>query len=43
MDIRKMFFTPRVAGYWNLFLKVVTAPNPPEFREHLANAFSHTV
>lgn len=44
LDIRKRFFTPRVVGYWNkLPKKVVTAPNLPEFREHLANALSHAV
>lgn len=44
LDIRKRFFTPRVIEYWNkLPKKVVTAPNLPEIREHLANALSHAV
>lgn len=44
LDERKMFFTLRVVGYWNkLPRKVVTAPNLPEFREHLASVLSHTV
>ena len=44
LDIRKRFFTERVAGHWNrLPREVVTAPSLPEFKEHLDNTRSHMV
>ncbi|GAB0199614.1 mitochondrial enolase superfamily member 1 [Grus japonensis] len=42
LDIRKRFFTERVAGHWNrLPGEVVTAPSLTEFKQHLDNALSH--
>ncbi|KAF4804829.1 DENN domain-containing protein 4C [Turdus rufiventris] len=36
LDIRKRFFTPRAAGYWNRLPK--PAPSLTEFKKHLDNA-----
>jgi len=39
LDIRKRFFTERVAGHWNRFPgELVTAPSLSEFKECLDNA-----
>lgn len=36
LDLRKRFFTKRIADPWNmLHKKVVTAPDLSEFRKHL--------
>jgi len=35
LDIRKQFFTERVAGHWNRLLwEAVMAPSLSEFKEH---------
>ncbi|KAK4823755.1 hypothetical protein QYF61_006051 [Mycteria americana] len=42
LDIRKRFFTERVAGHWNRVPReVVTAPRLSEFKAHLDDALSH--
>ena len=44
MDIRKKFFTQRVAGHWNRLPRaVVRAPSLREFRKPLDNALRHMV
>ncbi|KFQ10487.1 hypothetical protein N329_11475, partial [Haliaeetus albicilla] len=44
LNIRKRFLIERVVGHWNrLPGEVVTAPSLSEFKEHLDDAFSHTV
>ena len=44
LEIIKMFVTERVVGHWNrLPREVVMAPSLSEFKEHLDDAFSHTV
>ena len=44
LDMKKRFFTERVASHWNrLPREVVTAPSLSEFKKHLDDAFSHMV
>lgn len=44
LDLRKRFFTERVAGNWNsVSRKEVMKPSLSEFKEHLDKAFSHMV
>lgn len=44
LDSRERFFTERVAGHWNRFLReVATAPILSEFKEHLDDTLSHIV
>ena len=44
LDIRKRFFTKRVAGHWNRLPRaVVMAPSLPEFKKHLDNTLRYMV
>jgi len=44
LDVRKRFFTERVAGHWNRVPRaVVTAPRLSEFKEGLEDVLSHMV
>ena len=44
LDIKKRFFTDRVAGHWNrLPREVVMAPSLSEFKEHLDDTLNHMV
>ncbi|KFP72813.1 hypothetical protein N310_02192, partial [Acanthisitta chloris] len=44
LDIRKRFFTHRVAGHWKKFPReVVTAPSLTEFKRSLDNGLRHMV
>ncbi|KAJ7426600.1 hypothetical protein WISP_14508 [Willisornis vidua] len=44
LDIRKRFFTQRVAGHWNrLPRKVIAAPSLTELKKHLDDTLRHMV